>query len=306
MLDARFILLCSLLFIGLALALLYLGRLFFRQQELIFRPGAVLQTSPADSGVPCQELDLTCQDGTRVHGWWLPVDTSDKVVIFFHGSDGNLTHELATLYYLHSLPTSVLALDYPGYGKSEGRPTERGCYAAAEAAWAFVRETKGFSAQDTIIYGQSLGSAVGTYLASTRACGGMVFQSGFTSVPEMAALAYPYLPVRFFCRTNMDSLKRISQCDCPVLMLHSQSDEHIPITQALRVYERAPGPKKFLQLANSHFDHQWRYSPGVRSAWEELLNGRVEHWERGTTGGGTLHDAARNQEIGARGKRIPG
>ncbi|HBY94869.1 MAG TPA: alpha/beta hydrolase [Chloroflexi bacterium] len=265
------------LLLGL-LVLLACARLYLRQGSLIFRPGPAVSGSPADLGLRFEDLGLRCADGVMIQGWWVPGRMESKSVVFFHGSDGNITHELATLRFLHGLGPNVLMVDYPGYGRSDARTSERGCYQAAEAAWSFVTESRGFHGEDVIVFGQSLGSAVATYLATTRTCGGLVFQSGFSSVPDMAAAIYWYLPVRFFVHTRMDSLRRIAGCHCPVLVLHSEDDEHIPVAQAFRVYAQAPGPKKFVRLGGPHSSTQWRRDPDVRAAWTELLAGRTEQW----------------------------
>jgi fermentation-respiration switch protein FrsA (DUF1100 family) len=124
-----------------------------------------------------------------------------------------------------------------------------------------------------------LGCAVGTYLTSKKKCGGLVLQSGFTSVPDMAARLYPFLPVRYFCLTQMNSLKRIAQCSCPLLLLHSTSDEHIPIAHSERVYRRAKEPKKFVRCPGSHASGAWQHSQEVRQAWEEILCGNTDDWK---------------------------
>ncbi|MDQ3927530.1 MAG: alpha/beta fold hydrolase [Chloroflexota bacterium] len=266
---------------GIAVALYFAARLYLRQDSLIFRPRAATDRSPGLLGLDFEELSLKSRDNGAVHGWWVPGRVPGKAVIFFHGSDGNITYELPTLRYLQALAAGVLMVDYPGYGRSEGRASERGCYEAAELAWDFARERKGFSGEDLVLYGHSLGSAVATYLASSRSCAGVVFHSGFSSVPDMASAVYPYLFARYFVRTSMNSLARIAECRCPFLALHSEEDEHIPISQALKVYERAPGPKKFVRYHGPHRGHQWQAAPGVREALEELFGGRVEHWEQG-------------------------
>jgi pimeloyl-ACP methyl ester carboxylesterase len=270
-----------LLIAGLIVIVIFGGRLFLRQQQLVFRPSGPAIRTPDEIHLSFEQVWLRADGGSEIHGWWVPGEGCRKAMLFFHGSDGNISCELPTLQFLHSLGVSVLMVDYPGYGQSSGRPSERGCNYAAETAWSFVSEQKGFAAEDVIIYGQSLGSAVGVFLAARHKCAGLVFQSGFSSVPDMAALAYPFLPVRLFCLTKMNSLERVIRCQVPMLVLHSEDDEHIPIEQALRVYARAPGRKKFIRL-RGHHQGKWQTVRAVRTAWEDLLTGRTDDWEIGT------------------------
>jgi fermentation-respiration switch protein FrsA (DUF1100 family) len=255
------------------LALVLLTRLFLRQDRIVFRPSGPAGRTPAAAGLAYEEVRI----GAAPRGWWLPAAGSEQAVVYFHGSDGNLGQELAVAGFLAALGVNALLVEYPGYGGDGGRPTERGCYAAGEAAWDFTRR-RGFAADRIVLYGVSLGAAVATYLAAARPCGGLVVHSGFTSVPDLAARRYPYLPVRPFCRTRMDSLRRIGDCAAPVLVIHSEDDEHIPVTHARRLFDRAPGPKRFVAIRGSHFGAAWRHQPAVADAWRELLSRRTGSW----------------------------
>jgi len=261
---------------------LYLTRLFLRQQQLVFRPRAESVRTPSDFGLEFEDVFLECASGVRVHGWWV-AGPRRKAIIYFHGSDGNLSYELATLRYLVKLGVGVFLIDYPGYGQSGGSCSERHCNEAGDAAWSYVRGTLGVPASDIFLFGQSLGTAVATYIASTRECGGLVFQSGFTSVPDLAATLFPRVPVflfRVFARTRMNSLRRISRCRCPVLVLHSRGDEHIPLAHAMRIHERAGGITKLVEFHGAHFSGEWRSDDHVSAAWQELLDGATSGWER--------------------------
>jgi pimeloyl-ACP methyl ester carboxylesterase len=276
--------------IALAVVLAYLVSLYLRQQSIVFRPRAESTgRSPADIGVAFDDVFLTCASGVRIHAWWVP-GRLRKAIVFFHGSDGNLSYEVPTLRFLEKLGAAVLLVDYPGYGQSEGRCSERLCYEAGEAAWAFVREARCVPAADVVVFGQSLGTAVATYLAATRECGGLVFQSGFTSVPEIAVSIFPLLPYALFwvfARSRMNSLRRIGSCRCPVLVLHSRGDEHVPFDHALRIHERAPAPKKFVELRGVHFSGEWRNDGRVSAAWRELMDGATGAWRARPAMGGT-------------------
>jgi len=269
--------------IVVALALAYLLMLYARQQSLVFRPRAESTgREPAGLGIPCHDVFLECAGGVRVHGWWI-AGRLPATVVYFHGSDGNLSYELPTLRFLCQLGAAVLLVDYPGYGRSGGRCSERHCYQAGEAAWAFVHGIQQVPARDVILYGQSLGTAVATYLAATRECGGLVFQSGFTSVPALASHLFPQVPTPLFwllARTRMNSLRRIPNCRCPVLVLHSPADEHIPVAHARLLYSRAAGPKRLVELHGVHSSGDWRRDERVLAAWQELIGRETGAWER--------------------------
>src|SRR5687768_12567045 len=113
---------------GLAIATVFLGRLYFRQDTLIFRPGPLLDASPASCALAFQDVRLACPDGRTSRAWWIPTAGSQQTVIFFHGSDGNITHELPIAMFLHSLSVNALLVEYPGYDLDGVRPDERGCY----------------------------------------------------------------------------------------------------------------------------------------------------------------------------------
>jgi fermentation-respiration switch protein FrsA (DUF1100 family) len=266
----------SVITVVLVLALIYCASLYIRQWSLVFRPSRKERGTPINYGIAFEDVCLSLRPGLDVHGWWIPGQLGDKAVIFFHGHIGNITHYIQTVNYLYSLGPSLLVIDYPGYGKSKGRPSERGCYLAADAAWDYLRNTKGYAPENIILYGRSLGSAVATYLASKHLCGGLVFHSGFTSMPDMAARFYPFIPViRLFCHTRMNSLKRISRCECSILFLHSVSDEMIPIKHAYKVYGKACDPKRLVSYTGSHFGGEWMLSAEVRASWMEMLYGRA-------------------------------
>lgn len=261
-------------------------RTFVGQNRIIFRPGPHLLRTPADLEVAYETVHLRygCFKGTRA--WWVPQPGSGegagggqtRAVIFFHGSDGNITHELPTLRFLRQLGVHVLLMEYPGYGSRWGFPNEFDCYWAAAAAWRFVCDTKEIDPERIVLFGHSVGGSVATQLATRVPCGGLVLQSTFTSVPDLAEHLYPGWPARFFCFTSMNSLRRIGRCRCPVLLLHSPADEHIPYAQGERLYAATQSPKRFVDLRGSHWSRAWLHDPAVHRAWRELLSGQWRAW----------------------------
>jgi uncharacterized protein len=267
-----------LLLIPVAVAAVLLTRLFVRQDRLIFRPGPVLDRSPASIGIPHEELRLPLGDGTSVTAWWVAGAAEAPVVLYFHGSEGNLTHELTVVHFLNSLGVNALLVEYVGYGWDELRPNEAGCYRTAEAAWAHVTRERGFAEDRVILFGHSLGAAVAARSAAGRSCAGLVLQGGFTSVSDLAARAYPYLPVRPFLRTRMEALEPVRRSRCAVLVIHSRDDEHVPYEQGRRLFDEARAPKKLVTLTGSHFGRAWHRSPEIRAAWRELLTRDFSTW----------------------------
>lgn len=263
-----------------ALASVPLVRLFVRQSRLIFRPRPPLDRTPDSVGIEYTPLRLETGDGTAVAAWWVAGSDDAHVVIYFHGSAGNLTYELPVVQFLHALGVNTLLVEYVGYDGNGTRPSESGCYRTADAAWRHVVEERGFEEERVILFGHSLGAAVAARSAAGRAIAGLVLQSGFTSVADVAARTFPYLPVRPFVRTRMNAVAAVRRCACAVLVIHSRDDEHIPYEQGVRLFREAPAAKKLVTLRGSHFGHAWDTVPEVGAAWRELLAGDLATWTR--------------------------
>ncbi len=249
-----------------------------RQQALVFRPSRTEIGTPADVGIGFEELRLPSGRFGRLRAWWIPGTPGDKAVLFFPGRRGNITHELQTLRFLRRCGASVLALDYPGFGASEGRPSEAGCYAAGRTA----REAaagRGFSPANVILYGRSLGGAVATWLGAQERYGGMVLHGGFSSLPELAAHHLPTWSARL-CRISLDMGSRIASCDCPLLVVHSRRDGLVPPHLARSLFERARGPKRWIEVSGNHYGNDWLFDPRLRDCWQDLISGAAQGWER--------------------------
>jgi hypothetical protein len=208
----------------------------------------------------CEDVWLTAEDGVRLHAWFCtpragrggapePVPT-DRAVLFFHGNAGNVSHRRAQIESLVALPAAVLIIDYRGYGRSEGSPTEQGLYRDARAAWEYLTTARGFGPARVVVFGESLGGAVAVDLASkVRPCA-LILQSTFTSIADMAAEVMPFVP-RFIIRTKMDSLEKMARVESPVLVVHSPADEIVPYKFGRKLYEAARGTKQFHEIKNA-------------------------------------------------------
>lgn len=256
--------------------LAYLGLMaliYFRQSALVFLPeiDRGFRASPSDVGLGFAALKLTTADGESLDGWFVPARTDETtrgLVVFFHGNAGNIGHRLDYLKMIHDLGFATLIVDYRGYGLSTGTPSEAGTYQDAATVWRHATQVLGFPAGRIVIFGESLGGGIATQLAATQQPAALVLHSTFTSVPDVGADLYPVLPIRLLARINYDSLARMPQISCPVLVIHSRNDDIIPFTHGERLMQAARPPKQFLEIEGGH-------NEGVvfrRAAWVHQLD----------------------------------
>lgn len=236
--------------------------LFFFQERLVYFPTRTWDATPGDIGLPYEEVWLEVADGVKLSAWLVPLrqtqegtmDSPRGVILFFHGNGGNISHRLGSLELFHRLGLSTLIIDYRGYGQSEGSPGEQGTYLDAEAAWRYLVEERHIPPCQIIVFGESLGGAVAAWLAQTHTPGGLILASTFTSVPDMGAQVYPFLPVRLLARVRYNTLARLPEIRCPVLFIHSSDDEVVPYSHGQQLFAAANEPKKFLEIRGSHND----------------------------------------------------
>jgi fermentation-respiration switch protein FrsA (DUF1100 family) len=253
--------------------------LFFYQPNLLYfpdMPSREIKATPRDIGRGFEALTLTTRDDEQLDAWFIPADPARGVVLFCHGNAGNISHRLVSIQLLNELGLSVLIFDYRGYGQSTGKPTEKGTYRDADAAWAYLVEQRGIPAEHIILFGRSLGASIAADLATRQNAAGLILESGFTSVPDVAAKLYPWLPVRWFSRYQYDTRKKLANIHSPVLIAHSRDDEIILYSNGERLYEAANEPKQFLQLRGGHNDGFFvsgkDYIQGLDSFLEMILN----------------------------------
>jgi len=235
-----------------ALALL----LFASQSRLVYYPetGREIVATPAQLGLPYEDLHLTTSDGISLHAWLVPAAQARGTVLFLHGNAGNISHRLDSLQMFHRLGYSTLIFDYRGYGNSAGKPTEEGTYLDAEAAWRYLAEQRHVPPGCIVLFGESMGGAVAAWLATRQKPAALVISSGFTSVPDLAQHIYPFLPARWLARIHYDTRKYLRSVTAPVLIAHSPQDEIVPYEQGRALYDAANPPKRFLELAGGHND----------------------------------------------------
>jgi len=195
--------------------------------------------------------DVTFQSGAggTIHGWWYPHEKATGALLYCHGNAGNLSHRGNAIVKLHdALGVSVLIIDYPGYGKSDGSPTEAGCYAAADAAYDWLVKDQKIPPERILLYGGSLGGGVAVELASRREHRALILVRTFTSAPDTAQHHYPWLPTQWLMRNRFDALGKIKSCTKPKFIAHGTTDSVIPFNLGERLFEAAEEPKVFLRM----------------------------------------------------------
>jgi fermentation-respiration switch protein FrsA (DUF1100 family) len=230
------------------------GVLYFSQSSMVYYPeiGREMMATPHQAGLDYEDVKLVTADGVALHGWFVPSVESRGTVLFLHGNAGNISHRLDFLQMFHRLGYSTLIVDYRGYGNNAGKPSEQGTYQDAEAAWRHLTETRKIPSDTIVLFGESLGGAVAAWLATRHRPGALVIASGFTSVPDLAAKFYPFLPVRRLSRFDYDTRSYLRAVEVPVFIAHSPDDEIIPYQHGRALYEAANAPKQFLELGGGH------------------------------------------------------
>jgi uncharacterized protein len=192
---------------------------------------------------------LTASDGTRLNAWWFPKADARFATVFLHGNGGNLTHRIDHAQAVLDAGSAFLVVDYRGYGKSQGQPSERGLYQDADAAYSELLHL-GYGPERIVIQGESLGTAVAADLAMRKQCAGVILESPLMSAGRMAGKVLPFfgpLVVRGY-----DTYSKISRVHAPLMVIHGDADEIVPFSQGKAVFDAANRPKQFWTVSGAH------------------------------------------------------
>jgi uncharacterized protein len=236
------IVICAVAIYGAAIGALYLF-----QRPLLFPVPQTTRIDPAKAGFPqAQEVVLDTKDGERVIVWHVPPKEGKPVVLFFHGNGEVLARRVPRFRAITADGTGLVALSFRGYGGSSGTPSEEGLLNDGAAAYDFAAAH--YSPSRIIPWGYSLGSGVAVALATTRPVAKLILEAPFTSIVDVAAAAFPWAPVRWLMRDRFHSDQRISKLDVPLLVMHGEKDTVVPIGIGRRLFDLAPGRKRFVAL----------------------------------------------------------
>ncbi|MBD3296032.1 MAG: alpha/beta fold hydrolase [Candidatus Omnitrophica bacterium] len=243
------------------------------EKRKVFFPSKTMKLTPYAVGSQYEDVHFSAEDGVSLNGWFVPTGQKDVrgTVLCLHGNAGNISHRLHQIRAFNRIGLDVFMLDYRGYGRSGGRPSERGIYLDAEAAYSYLVSEKGIPRDDIVLYGRSLGAAPAIYLAANGKGKLIIIDSAFTSVVDMARSLYPFLPLCRFMSVKFDNLARIGKARMPKLAIHSPGDGIVPFSQGKLLYENAPEPKTLYVSEGGHNDGILKYETAIMGAVDSFL-----------------------------------
>ena len=239
------------------------------EDRFIFHPDRVIKRDPGQIGLAFEDVFFTTEDGIRLHGWFIPHRESRAIFVWFHGNAGNIGDRLLNIKLLHDhIKTDIFIFDYRGYGRSEGSVSEEGTYLDGAAAIQYLLAPDKAAARPLILFGRSMGAAVAAEMATRFESGGLILESPFVSIREMARAIFPSLPIGSLLRTRYDTLEKIRKLKAPLLVLHGDHDEVVPFAQGKKIFEAAPEPKKFHRIVGA--SHNDTFVVGGKNYFEAL------------------------------------
>jgi pimeloyl-ACP methyl ester carboxylesterase len=269
----------------LAFALFYLVAMlaiYFAQALFIYAPQIPTReivSTPDDVGINYENLNLKTRDNEIINAWYIPANQSNlkkpKTVLFMHGNAGNISHRIETLKIYNRLGLNLLMFDYRGFGISTGRPSELGTYIDAETAWRHLIDDRKFEPEEIIIVGRSLGGGVAADLATKTSPAMLILESTFTSMTEVSAKHYPFMPTGLIVKHEYETNSKLKNIHCPIVFIHSKNDEVIPYEHSQRNYIAANEPKGFIEIHGGHANgfllSKQQYISGLEQAFEKFL-----------------------------------
>ncbi len=225
----------------------------FLERSTVFLPSKEILANPRSMDLDYEDVFFRTRDNVPLHGWLVKSPGAVSTLIFLHGNAGNVGDRLGKLLILHKIGVNVFLIDYRGYGLSQGRPTERGMYLDAIAAYDYLKTRKDLKDTRLIAYGVSLGGAAAVDLALKRPVDALIVDSTFTSAADMAKKILPVVP-SVLLSVKLDNAAKISRVEVPKLFIHSEDDEVVPYDYGKQLYSLARPPKSFLKISGTHND----------------------------------------------------
>jgi fermentation-respiration switch protein FrsA (DUF1100 family) len=237
-------------FIVAVILVVILFTVFYPRIEnyFIFFPDASFERRPEDMPLDYRDVYFHTEDGERLHGWFFPLNKGNPVILFCHGNAGNISHRLDNIGHLLKRGLQVFIFDYRGYGKSSGRPSEKGVYLDGLAAYDHLIGGELLLPEDIILFGRSLGAAVAIEVALERGVRSLIIESAFTSIRDMSRALVLFRPFAAMLPAHYHNLAKIEKVRVPKLIIHGEKDEIVPFWMGQALFEAAKAPKFFIPI----------------------------------------------------------
>ncbi len=237
---------------------LYLVGLYFTQESLIFMPSQKEWMTLDSTQVEVDEFTLHPEEGVSIHGYFVRVPEAERTILFFHGNGGNVTANFGRIEMARQMKYNIALFDYRGYGKSTGKISkEEDLYTDSKVVYDYVVNKQKVEPRNLVFWGQSLGGAVATEMAKRYWVNALIIESSFTSVRAIMNPVLRYTVPSFLLKYKFETIKKLKNMRSVVVILHSREDEMIPFSNAEKLYEIAPKPKKLIEMTGAHNEGFW-------------------------------------------------
>ena len=241
----------------------------------LYFPSRSIATTPQADGLAYEEVRFPATDGVTLHGWLVPAAGARTTLLWFHGNAGNIGDRVHNIGYLHRLlQANVFIFDYRGYGQSDGTRfdlSEEATYRDGAGAVAYLRSRQDLAHTRLVYFGRSLGAAVAVELARTDPPAGLILETTFTTLKDVARVHYPFVPL-WWLQIKYETLHKMPEIRVPLLILHGDRDEVVPLEQAKQLLAAANEPKQLYVVHGAR--HNDTYIVGGKAyfdAWARFL-----------------------------------
>ena len=262
----------AMLLLATLILLILAGVLFYSKLEnkLIFYPDRGFDDSPSNWNLSYRDVLLRTKDGEKLHCWFFPLAGEPPVLLFCHGNAGNISHRIENAEHLVKRGISVFLLSYRGYGKSTGRPSEKGIYLDGLAAYDYLTESEKIPPNRIALFGRSLGGAVALEVALQRGVKCIIIESAFTSLRDMSKTIFPWSLFSPFIPNHYNNGSKIATLSVPKLIVHGKNDEIVPFWIGEKLFTLAKDKKKFLAIEGA--GHNDTYIVGGSTYFNEVVS----------------------------------
>jgi len=260
------------------LLIIILGTIIFKfyfiflEQKSLYHPYKEIPETPANLGIAYEEINFKTEDDKLLNGWFVPAKDAKVTVLYCHGNAGNIYHRLHKVKFFHEMGINFFIFDYRGYGKSIGKPSEKGLYKDAQAAYDYIISRSDVDRNKIVVYGKSLGGPVAADLCLHRKVSALILEGSFASVALRAQQLYPFLPMKLLITQKYDAMAKVKDIHIPKLIAHAKQDEVISFRHGEILFKSAAEPKQFLSFDGGHNDDVYVTSVAYRENLQKFLS----------------------------------